>query len=125
MCDINPSNTSKIIMKIHIFMLIIVILAFSNIAFSAPSSSEKHSSLVKRQEECTCAKEIFEEHRWWCCDSGMYSENDISELIASPISMLVLLEGKPNSLEIEVISVSQCSTLNHLQEEFIELKNVN
>ncbi|CAG8582453.1 15645_t:CDS:1, partial [Funneliformis caledonium] len=38
-------------MKLHIFMFIIVISAFSHVAFSAPSSNEKHSSLVKRQCE--------------------------------------------------------------------------
>ncbi|CAG8656924.1 13522_t:CDS:1, partial [Funneliformis caledonium] len=50
--------------KIHIYILIIVILALSNVAYSAPASSEKRSSLVKRQLDCTCARII----RWDCCD---------------------------------------------------------
>ncbi|CAG8675546.1 5341_t:CDS:1, partial [Funneliformis caledonium] len=46
------------IMKVHIFMLIVVISAFSNVAFSAPFSNEKHSILAERQcPSCPCGVE--------------------------------------------------------------------
>ncbi|CAG8751145.1 13191_t:CDS:1, partial [Funneliformis caledonium] len=43
---------------------------FSNVAFSAPSSSEKHSSLVKRQE-CPCTTDVQNDSS--CC----LNESDI------------------------------------------------
>ncbi|CAG8489579.1 3157_t:CDS:2 [Funneliformis caledonium] len=75
-------------MKIHIFMLIIVISAFSNVAFSAPSS-EKHSSLVKRQE-CMCMYGVV----WnqpWCCESKFYKD---CLYFCSSLTSIFMLEAR-------------------------------